>query len=231
MERTPEKALLTEPWHTFTSIRVATQSRLAVGRIRVRTVIAAALLFGLSGCATPRAQVRVTQAHFQGRQGLMNLHSEWAHFDGGDASPLRLLLAFPLPGAWAGTEHFLVYVRLPQGVSTATLGDADADSQAGGFFIQARGTAAGLSELANGSVTVGGVAFGGDRWCQGQLDVTTADGTELLGRFRARRSPNRLRRFEEEDYAGDVDALLETPTTNVRPTTQPETEPKRSGTE
>ena len=204
-------------------MRAAKRIELAVRRIRGRLALAAALSIGLSGCATPLAQVRVTQAHFQGRQGLMNLHSEWAHFDGGDASPLRLLLAFPLPGAWAGTEHFLVYVRLPQGVSTSTLGDRDADSRAGGFFIQTRGSASGLSELADGSVTVGGVAFGGDRWCQGQLDVTTADGTELVGRFRARRSLNRLRRFEEEDYAGDVDALLETPTTDVQPTTQPGT--------
>ena len=206
-------------------MREAKRCELAVHRIRARAAIGAALLFGLSGCASPLAQVRVTQAHFQGRQGLMNLHSEWAHFDGGDASPLRLLLAFPLPGAWAGTEHFLVYVRLPQGVSTAVLDDGDADRRARGFFIQTRGSAAGLSELAKGSVTVGGVALGGDRWCQGQLDVTTADGTELFGHFRARRSRNRLRRFEQEDYAGDVDALLEAPTTHVQPTTPPGTEP------
>lgn len=160
------------------------------------------------GCGSaPAARLDVTQPQLEGMQRAMGLHSEWAHFDDGDGDARRLLLAFPLPGAWGGTQQFVLYVRLSPDAETAEIGEPFDVERVAGFFIQRRGAAAGLAEFAAGRITVSGVAFGGQRWRQGTIELEAGDGTKLRGRFRAERSARRLRDFEEQ-HAADVAALL-----------------------
>ncbi len=184
--------------------------------------IVSMMLVGLAGCAAPEAHVRVTQPQLTGLQREMDLHSEWGSFDGGGERPRRLLLAFPLPGAWAGTRHFLLYVRLPgDAETTAQVGDLTSDGPVAGFFVQTRGHAAGLTRVVDGTVTVEGVTFGGDAWCEGTFELVTDDGSHLDGRYRAKRSRFRLRDFEEEEYRGDVEALRAAASNSSQPTTRP----------
>ena len=106
------------------TIMPGTMHRLACGVMR-KPSPAASLTLGLlltvflgNGCG-PLARLNLTQPRPGGGQRLLQLESDRAQFATADVPWDRLLLAWPLPGARTGGEHFILYLRLPPGPTTA----------------------------------------------------------------------------------------------------------------
>jgi hypothetical protein len=158
-----------------------------------------ALIAPVSGCG-PQARVQLHQLGYDGQPHTLQLESNWAHFSRNEESGARLLLAWCLPGARVGQKHYLLYLRLPPGDGTLDVGAKVGDQKAAwGFLIQRGGRSAGLSGLERGTITVSG----GKNRRTGKLSVECADGTRIQGGFRAVRSDQTVRFFEEE-HAADL---------------------------
>jgi len=176
-------------------------------RVVVLALTPAAIPLLVGGCAA-QAVVEVYQPHADEAERLVRLTTFSAYFD--TAPPVeRVLLAFPLPGSWAGRTEYYLYLRLLEHKGTCRVGQVVGSQRVCGFFVQKSGRLAGLTELVEGQIVTKGVAFDGGRKRQGQLDVTCTDGTRITGRFLAELAPWQLRDFEQQRHAADVQALLQ----------------------
>ncbi len=178
------------------------------------------MLAALGGC-TPRAVIDVRQPHAAATQKHIRLTSFWAYFD--ESPPVeRVLLAFPLPGAWAGKQEYCLYLRLLDKKGTCKIGEAIGERRVCGFFLQKSGRLAGLAEFAAGKIVTKGLAFDGGKMRDGRVDLQCIDGTKIAGQFIAELAPLELRDFEEYLHAADVQALLRRAGATAQTTTRPD---------
>ncbi|MCK6457008.1 MAG: hypothetical protein L6Q92_10825 [Phycisphaerae bacterium] len=175
--------------------RAVTSRRLQAG---------AALCLLISGCGAA-ARVSLEQPFLAGPEQRLHLTSESVRFASGGGTD-RVLVEFPLPGAWSG-RHYLLYVRVPSKTGSYEIAQPFGGERVGGFFIQLFGDHRGLTGFASGRVDVRGVlAAPSKRRCE--LDVKCTDGSLIRGTLVAQRDELGLREFEERTNRGDVQALL-----------------------
>jgi hypothetical protein len=188
------------------------------------------VILGAAGCQMPDATVRLEQPQLSGLQSEATLLSRDVIWGLDDASRTgRLVARFPLPGAMAGEETYLLYLRWPEGRKIVPF-DRDADFRAVGFFIQVRGRHAGLTSLARGHLTIRGTSQSPEAVRRLNLDVTCEDGTKLQGELVARRNDWAVTRLERRERPADVENLppvLKNHAYTASATNQAEAEDKR----
>lgn len=109
-----------------------------------------------------------------------------------------MLVEFPLPGAATGRPNYLLYIRMPAGVTSRPVEGAPPIS---GFIIQTRGEEAGLAVLTHARVAVRD-----GKPQQYTVELLFEDDSRISGHVLAERDEWRLRFFETEQRPVDVAA-------------------------
>lgn len=167
------------------------------------------------GCSSPRATVELFHPFEIGLQESVELDSEWAHYDSGDAVA-QLLCEWPLPGSRYGKKQYELYLRLPTAPGVFKIGtpielisgDAIAkDSSSAvegsgpdvvsGFLIQKTGRLRGVTHVATGQIEIKR-----GNTLRGSIDLVCADETEIVGEFVAK--PGYVMSFFEREHQLDI---------------------------
>jgi hypothetical protein len=176
--------------------------------------LVALCLSGLFGCQNV-SYIHLTQPSLNRWQRDLDLRSEQVYW-APESGIKRVLAEFPLPGATAGKPMYLLYCRFPYDSRIVTFG-AEARNAASseesavtgqGFFIQTRGEFSGLAYIIDGTIECLDDPESSQRLQEFQVDVTCEDGTQVNGRFQARRNDWTLDHFEQFRRPGDVQILV-----------------------
>lgn len=166
-------------------------------------------LFALSiGCG-PSAAIHLIQPALPGWQQHLNLKAETA-FWSTDGKWDRVLAEFPPPGASTGRSLVILYLRLPAGVAEPAVA-AKSGPSVRGFFIQARGEYAGLSNVVGGKIAVAGRSNAASATRELEFELKCEDGSLVVGTVRASRDDWALQQFETKRRPVDVDLLKREP--------------------
>jgi hypothetical protein len=132
----------------------------------------------------------------------VELASDWAFYRPG-ASPMAVLLSFPLPGTSDGPRDFHVFLALPDREGEIRVG-SDPDGVRG-FLIQEVGLLRGKSRITGGRVLVNR-PWNDPDVRELELDLRCEDDTLILGTASARPSASEIATFERK-RAADIAAL------------------------
>ncbi len=141
------------------------------------------------------------QPSLTGSQHELDLTSNESHWAEGKQAG-RILVEFPLPGATTGKATYLLYLRLPPMTDS---GKKNSEIIPCGFFIQVRGEYAGLAGVTGGTMRV---LRRDHNACKLAVDLTCDDGSRIQGEVLAKRNEAKVKGFERENRAADVDKLI-----------------------
>jgi hypothetical protein len=171
------------------------KSKKSAGRVAIFVFLAAAL-----GCG-PRAALTLHQPNAPAVQQKLELASDWACVAAAEGKR-AVLVDFPLPGSAAGPRDFRVYLELPARDGKFAAG---AGQPVRGFFIQEVGRRSGKTLIADGFAQIDAPLLRPNERVL-ELDLSTDDGTRLVGKARLRSDDLELQRFRAR-FSADVAAL------------------------
>lgn len=159
------------------------------------------LLVTLVGCG-PRAELRLDQPHPPPAQRALHLSSGWAATTAAGGRR-ECVLDFPLPGSQAGPRDFRMYISMPAGEGSFSVGAGEQSVR--GFLVQVKGELAGKSEFSGGAVRLRRVPLN-PGVSKLEVDVFCRDGTRIAGSARLREDRAEVRTFRLR-YEADVRLL------------------------
>lgn len=178
------------------------------GRVSSLTMFGSIMLLMVSaiGCR-PAGELRLFQPQLQGWQRELKLETDEVRWAAATDGVERVLAEFPLPGARTGRATYLLYLRLPAGEAQVVFGSGGSE-QAAGFLIQTRGEYAGLSQIKEGTVRVSGKGQGLKAKRHLKIDLTSEDGSQIIGEAEGVRDDYGVAHFENNQRKTDVKALV-----------------------